>query len=57
MRYIRDCILLPKTEIVAGFDPVMPSFQGRISEDELFALVTYIKSIGSSQQEVTLSNR
>jgi cytochrome c oxidase subunit II len=57
MRYIRDCILLPKTEIVAGFDPVMPSFQGRISEDELFALVTYIKSIGSSQPEATLSNR
>lgn len=57
MRYIRDCILLPKTEVVAGFDPVMPSFQGRVSEDELFALVSYIKSIGSAQPEATLPNR
>ena len=55
-RYIRDCILLPKTEVVAGFDPVMPSFQGRLSEDELFALITYIESIGSSQPEVAVSN-
>ena len=55
-RYIRDCILLPKTEVVAGFDPVMPSFQGRLSEDELFALITYIKSIGSSQPEIAVSN-
>jgi cytochrome c oxidase subunit 2 len=52
-RYIRDSILLPNTEIVAGYDPVMPSFQGRLSEEELFALITYIKSLGSSQQSST----
>jgi cytochrome c oxidase subunit II len=57
MRYIRDCILLPKTEIVSGFDPVMPSFQDRVSEDELFALITYIKSIGSPQPELTVPDR
>jgi cytochrome c oxidase subunit 2 len=52
-RYIRDSILLPNTEIVAGYDPVMPSFQGRISEEELFALITYIKSLGADQQSST----
>ncbi|MGA7130093.1 MAG: cytochrome c oxidase subunit II [Chthoniobacterales bacterium] len=51
--YIRDCILVPNTQIVAGFDPVMPSFQGRLSEDDLFALITYIKSIGSSRPALT----
>ena len=56
-RYIRDCVLIPNTQLVAGFDPVMPSFQGRLSEDELFALVSYIKSIGSSPPEVTIPNR
>jgi cytochrome c oxidase subunit II len=56
-KYIRDCILIPNTQIVAGFDPVMPSFQGRLSEDDLFALITYIKSIGSSPPEVTIPNR
>jgi cytochrome c oxidase subunit 2 len=56
-RYLRDCILIPNTQIVAGFDPVMPSFQGRISEDDLFAIITYIKSIGSSSPEANIPNR
>jgi cytochrome c oxidase subunit II len=55
--YLRDCILIPNTQIVAGFDPVMPSFQGRISEDDLFAIITYIKSIGSSSPEANIPNR
>ena len=56
-RYLRDCILIPNTQVVAGFDPVMPSFQGRISEDELFAIITYLKSIGSSPPEASIPNR
>lgn len=56
-RYLRDCILIPNTQIVAGFDPVMPSFQGRISEDDLFAIITYLKSIGSSTPEANIPNR
>ena len=56
-RYLRDCILIPNTQIVAGFDPVMPSFQGRISEDDLFAIITYLKSIGSSPPEANVPNR
>ncbi|HEX6562959.1 MAG TPA: cytochrome c oxidase subunit II [Chthoniobacterales bacterium] len=56
-RYLRDCILVPNTQIVAGFDPVMPSFQGRLSEDDLFAIITYLKSIGSSPPEASIPNR
>jgi cytochrome c oxidase subunit 2 len=56
-RYLRDCILIPNTQIVAGFEPVMPSFQGRISEDDLFAIITYLKSIGSSPPEANIPNR
>ena len=56
-RYLRDCILLPNTQIVAGFDPVMPSFQGRVSEDDLFAIITYLKSIGSSAPETNIPSR
>jgi len=48
-RYLRDSILLPGAEIVAGYDPVMPSFQGRISEEELMALTAYLKSIGQKE--------
>ena len=34
-RYIRDSILIPQSQMAAGYAPVMPSFAGRVSEDEL----------------------
>ena len=44
--YIRDSILLPKKDVVAGFQPIMPSFAGQIDEDELLAIIEYIRSTG-----------
>jgi cytochrome c oxidase subunit II len=44
-RYIRDCILLPRTFTVAGYPPVMPDFAGQLSEDDLIKLIAYIKSL------------
>jgi cytochrome c oxidase subunit 2 len=44
-RYIRDSILMPASQVAAGYAPVMPSFAGRVSEDELIRLVAYIKSL------------
>ena len=41
--YLRDSILLPKHDVVAGYEPIMPSFQGQLDEGELNALVTYLK--------------
>ena len=51
-RYLRDCILVPNTEVVAGYDPVMPSFQGRLTEEQIFSLVTYIKSLNANQNVI-----
>ncbi|MBV9563462.1 MAG: cytochrome c oxidase subunit II [Bradyrhizobium sp.] len=45
-KYIRDSILLPRSQIVASYEPVMPSFEGKVSEDQLLRLVVYIKSLG-----------
>jgi cytochrome c oxidase subunit 2 len=45
-RYIRDSILEPRKEVVAGYQPVMPSFRDRISEPDLLRIIAYIKSIG-----------
>ncbi len=45
--YIRDSILLPKAQVVAGYEPVMPSYKDQISEPDLFKIIAYIKSIGS----------
>jgi cytochrome c oxidase subunit II len=44
-RYIRDCMLLPENERVAGYPPAMPSFAGQLSEEDLIALLAYIKSL------------
>jgi len=43
--YIRDSILLPRSRVAAGYPPVMPSFAGRVSEDDLVRLVAYIKAL------------
>jgi cytochrome c oxidase subunit II len=48
--YIRDSILQPRKDIVAGFAPIMPTFQGQLSEEELLALIAYVQSIGEGQQ-------
>jgi cytochrome c oxidase subunit 2 len=48
-RYIRDSILMPKSEVVAGYEPVMPSYQGRISEPDLLKIIAYIKSIANKE--------
>ncbi len=45
--YIRDSILLPRKQVVAGFEPVMPSFQGQLDEEDLISLIAYIKSRGT----------
>lgn len=44
--YIRESILQPQAKITAGFQTQMPSFQGRVNEEELMQLLAYIKSIG-----------
>ncbi len=43
--YIRESILNPQAKIVAGFGPIMPTFQGQVSEEQLLQLITYIKSL------------
>jgi cytochrome c oxidase subunit 2 len=49
-RYIRDSILLPQSQVVAGYKPVMPTFQGHISEDELLKILAYIKALGKNER-------
>lgn len=48
-KYIRDSILLPRSQIAAGYQPIMPSFEGRVSEAQLLQLVAYVKSLADRQ--------
>lgn len=48
-RYIHDSIVMPKAQVVASYQPLMPSFAGVIAEDDLVKLVEFIKSLGASR--------
>jgi cytochrome c oxidase, subunit II len=43
--YIRESILQPGEKIVKGFQPVMPSFQGQLSEEQISDIIEFIKSL------------
>jgi cytochrome c oxidase subunit 2 len=43
--YIRESILTPSAKVTSGFKPIMPVFQGLVSEEQLTALVAYVKSL------------
>ena len=53
--YVRESIMSPSAKVVKGFKPIMPVFQGLVSEEQLTALVAYIKSLsqpsGASSSE------
>ncbi len=46
--YIRESILLPQAKIVAGYQPLMPTFQGLVTEEQLLQLISYIKSLSGT---------
>ncbi len=46
--YVRDSVLLPKKDVVAGYEPIMPSFAGQIGEEDLLAIIEYLRSTGGS---------
>ncbi|HZZ93790.1 MAG TPA: cytochrome c oxidase subunit II [Usitatibacter sp.] len=47
--YIRDSILLPKRDVVVGFEPVMPSFAGQATEGDILEIIAYLKSTGKAR--------
>jgi cytochrome c oxidase subunit 2 len=49
--YLRDCILLPAKNRVAGFPPLMPDFSGTVSEGQIVELVAYLKSLSTDQND------
>ena len=46
--YVRESILIPTAKVVSGFKPIMPSFQGQVSEEQLTSLVAYVKSLSQA---------
>jgi cytochrome c oxidase subunit II len=51
--YLRESVTNPQAKLVAGFGPIMPTFQGQVSEDQLVQLIAYIKSLHAIGQTPT----
>jgi cytochrome c oxidase subunit II len=51
--YIRESILTPSAKIAAGFQPIMPTFQGLVTEEQLLELIEYVKSLKALPQVQT----
>ena len=48
--YVRESILTPSARITAGFQPIMPTFQGLVTEEQLLELIEYVKSLTALPQ-------
>jgi cytochrome c oxidase subunit II len=47
--YMRESILLPKAKIVLGYSPIMPSFQGQMTDEQLNNVIAYLRALGKAQ--------
>ena len=43
--YLRESIMTPQAKVVQGFQPIMPTFQGLVSEENLMQLIAYVKTL------------
>lgn len=47
--YLRESIINPQAHLVMGYQPIMPTFKGQLSEEQLLQLISYIKSLSPGQ--------
>jgi cytochrome c oxidase subunit 2 len=47
--YLRESILVPSAKIVAGYNALMPTFQGQVNEEQVLQLIAYIKSLATPE--------
>jgi cytochrome c oxidase subunit 2 len=45
--YLRESILYPSRKVVVGFQPLMPTYAGQLSEEQVLDLIAYIKSLNA----------
>jgi cytochrome c oxidase subunit 2 len=51
--YIRESVLYPQAKIVAGYDDIMPTFKGLLTEDGLLKIVEYVRSMGPADGAIS----
>lgn len=46
-KYIRESILNPRAKVVAGYQPVMPTYEGQLNEQQIMQIISYIKTLAA----------
>jgi cytochrome c oxidase subunit 2 len=49
--YIRESIENPQAKVVSGFNPIMPTFQGQVTPEQLIQIISFIKSLQISNPQ------
>jgi cytochrome c oxidase subunit 2 len=49
--YLRESILRPAAKVVAGYQPIMPTFEGQVGEEGVLQLIAYLKSLSQPDRQ------
>jgi cytochrome c oxidase subunit 2 len=55
--YVRESILNPSAKITAGYQPIMPTYQGLVTEEQLLQLIEHIKALAAQPANATAGPR
>ena len=55
--YLRESIVNPSAKVVAGYQPIMPTYKGQLTEEEILELIGYIKSLGGDEDGAAQGTR
>jgi cytochrome c oxidase subunit 2 len=50
--YVEESILKPAAKVTRGYQPIMPTFQGQISEEGIFQIIAYLRSLKTGRTQV-----
>lgn len=50
--YLRESILNPNAKVVEGYQPIMPTFQGQVNDEQLMQLIAYIKALSAPASSI-----
>jgi cytochrome c oxidase subunit 2 len=48
--YLRDSMLKPRQDVAAGYEPIMPSYAGILTDGEIVSLTAYIRSLSQEEE-------
>jgi hypothetical protein len=43
--YVRESILRPRAKLAAGFEPLMPTYEGQVTEEDILAITAFLKTL------------